>query len=272
MATAASYGNKSRFTDIYTEPVDHLLAPIKGYQEKPLVSLADAIEPVSGFFNEVEDNVLVALHNCRNPSEGLTQQESAAIHLYTMEFDGGPSLYYVLNQSLRTENRQDLIPWFLYLKLFFTGLYKLPSQSRRVWRGIRDVDLSAKYKVGTKFAWWGISSCTGDMEVLESAQFLGKSGKRTLFSIDCINGKSISKHSYFKNKEEEIILMPGSYFKVLGQLNPAPGLHIIELKEIRPPMTLLKPPFSAAATTFASGSIKKPSSPSGMKIIQFCTF
>ncbi|CAF5128060.1 unnamed protein product [Rotaria sp. Silwood1] len=37
--------------------------------------------------------------------------------------------------------------------------------------------------------------------------------------------------------------MPGSYFEVLGQLNPAPDLHIIQLKEITPPITLIKPPF-----------------------------
>ncbi|CAF4960217.1 unnamed protein product, partial [Rotaria sp. Silwood1] len=243
MSELVQSGNKSRFTDICNEPVNRLLSPIKGYQDKPLVSLTDAVEPVSEFFNEIEDNVFVALHNCQNPTEGLTQQESASIHLYTMQFDGGPSLYQLLNQSLRAENREELKPWFSYLKLFLTALYKLPSQSGTVWRGIRDVDLNSKYKTGTKFAWWGVSSCTTHIEVLESNQFLGKHGKRTLFSIECINGKSVAVHSYFKNTEKEIILMPGSYFEVLGQLNPAPDLHIIQLKEITPPITLIKPPF-----------------------------
>ncbi|CAF4758456.1 unnamed protein product, partial [Rotaria sp. Silwood2] len=55
-------GDKSRFTDLYNEPVDHLLSPIRGYQDKPLVSLTQAIEPVSGFFNEIEDDIFVALH------------------------------------------------------------------------------------------------------------------------------------------------------------------------------------------------------------------
>ncbi|CAF1256132.1 unnamed protein product [Adineta steineri] len=236
--------NTSRYTDVYDEPIDSLLAPIKGYQDKPLVSLMEAVELISEFFNEVEDNIQVALHNCRKPADGLDQQESASIHLYTMQFDGGPSLYLLLNRSLRAAIRDELKPWFLYLKLFLTALYKLPSQTKRVWRGIRGIDLSSKYKTGTEFAWWGVSSCTADMQVLESEQFLGKTGQRTLFSIECINGKSVGAHSYFKKTEQEIILMPGSYFEVLGQLNPAPGLTIIELKEITPPMTLLKPPFS----------------------------
>ncbi|CAF1197888.1 unnamed protein product, partial [Rotaria sordida] len=258
MAKPIQSGNKTRFTDLYNEPVDHLLSPIKGYQDKPLVSLMEAIEPVSKVFNEIEDNVLVALHNCQSPADGLNQQESASIHLYTMEFDSGLSLYVVLNESLRAENRGDLKPWFSYLKLFLTALHKLPSQSRRVWRGIRDVDLSSKYKTGTKFAWWGVSSCTADMQLLESEKFLGKHGQRTLFSIECINGKSVSAHSYFKNIEKEIILMPGSYFEVLGQLNPAPELHIIELKEITPPMTLVKSPFSKSDEKKSSLVVNEP--------------
>ncbi|CAF3846848.1 unnamed protein product, partial [Rotaria sp. Silwood1] len=259
MAKAGNVGNRSRFTDVYSEPVDRLLSPIKGYQNKPLVSLMETIEPVSGFFDEIEDNVKVALHNCRNPADGLTQQESASIHLYTMQFEDGPSLYEVLNESLRAENRQDLKPWFTYLKLFFTALYKLPSENRRVWRGIRNVDLSEKYNTGTEFAWWGVSSCTAGMQVLESSQFLGKEGLRTLFSIECINGKSVAAHSYFKNTENEVILMPGSYFQVIGQLSPGSGLHIIELKEIIPPMTLVKPPFSKSNEQVTMPVVPKPS-------------
>lgn len=37
--------------------------------------------------------------------------------------------------------------------------------------------------------------------------------------------------------------MPGSYFEVIGQLKPAHQLHIIHLKEIEPPILLVKPPF-----------------------------
>ncbi len=80
------------------------------------------------------------------------------------------------------------------------------------WLQIRPCPLSSKYKTGTKFIWWGVSSCTTNIEVLKSKQFLGKHGQRTLFSIECSDGKCIATHSYFKEKEKEIILMPGSYF------------------------------------------------------------
>ncbi|CAF3912207.1 unnamed protein product [Rotaria sp. Silwood1] len=259
MAKSLQSGEHSRFSDLLDEPVDHLLLPIKGYQDKPLVPLIEAVQPVSQFFNEIEDNVFVALHNCQNPDDKLTRDESASIHLYTMHFDDGPSLYLLLNRSLRGENREALKPWFSFFKLFMTALYKLPSQSVIVWRGVRDIDLSSKYKTGTKFAWWGVISCTTNMEVLESDQILGKHGQRTLFSIECINGKSVASHSYFKNAEKEIILMPGSYFEVTGQVNPAPELHIIHLKEITPPITLIKPPFSKSINISSPSIPHKPS-------------
>ncbi|CAF0960233.1 unnamed protein product [Adineta steineri] len=142
----------SRYTDFRDEPVTRLLAPISGYQDKPIVSLEESVELVSDLFDDIQGNVWVAKENCKNPADGLDQNESAAIHLYTMQFGAEPSFYHVLNEKLRSENRQALKPWFSYLKLFLTALYKLPSCSQTVWRGVRDVDLSAKYPTGSKFA------------------------------------------------------------------------------------------------------------------------
>jgi hypothetical protein len=268
MATAMEFNESSRFTDLLDEPVDHLLAPIRGYQDQLLLPLPETMNPIWGFFSDIKEYVFVALHNSQNPADDLTQQESASIHLYTMQFHGGPSLYTLLNQSLRAENREELKPWFSFLKLFLTALYKLPSQSQIVWRGIKNVDLSSKYKKGTKFAWWGVSSCTTDLEILESKHFLGKHGLRTLFSIECINGKSIANHSYFKNKEKEIILMPGSYFEVMGKLDSGSELYIIQLKEISPPITLIKPPFSTSTNINPSSVIHKPNPDSISKVGQ----
>jgi hypothetical protein len=266
MAMAIQSGEISRVSDLSDEPVDHLLVPIQGYEDQPLLPLNETIKPISPFFNRIENYAFVALRNCQNPTDGLDQQESASIHLYTMEFGGGPSLYQLLNQSLRAENRNELKPWFLFLKLFFTALYKLPSQCKTVWRGIKNVDLSSKYTEGTKFAWWGVSSCNTNIKTLESNTFLGKTGERTIFSIECFDGKSVANHSYFKNREDEVILLPGSYFEVIGQLNPAPQLHIIQLKQITPPITFLEPPFSKS-TNINSSSIINQSNTNSSNII-----
>ncbi len=223
----------TRFTDLDEEAVSQFPTPLHGYENMPVETLEKSIEPVKQFFDDIETNVSVAKENSKEAKEGLTQDESASIRLYTMSFNGDQSLYKVLNQTLRSENRENVKPWFKYLKLFLTALNKLPSHSKTVWRGVHDVDLSNQYPKGKQGAWWGISSCTSNVEILKSAQFLGTTGNRTLFSIECQQGKSIALHSRYK-AEEEIILMPGFYFQVIGQLTPAEGLRIIHLKQIYP--------------------------------------
>jgi len=114
------------------------------------------------------------------------------------------------------------------------------SEHTLVWRGVRE-DLSTLYPKGKEFTWWALSSCTASMSVLESPSYLGKSGSRTMFSIQSNSGKHIQAHSYFEN-EDEILLPPGIHFRVIDTLMPAEGLHIIQLREIPAPyQTLAKP-------------------------------
>ncbi len=72
--------------------------------------------------------VYIVKQNCNNPEDNLTPDESASIMLYSMEWSSREkSFYFILNKSLRSENRQLLKPWFLYLRLFLHALSKLPS-------------------------------------------------------------------------------------------------------------------------------------------------
>jgi hypothetical protein len=88
-----------------------------------------------------------------------------------------------------------------------------------------------------------VISCTTSFEIFQREQFLGTKGPRTLFSIGCQNGKSIAAHSYFTDTEQEVILMPGSYFEVVSQSHPLKDLHIIHLKEIQSLFPFITPPF-----------------------------
>ena len=115
------------------------------------------------------------------------------------------------------------------------------TEERTIWRGVPQ-DLSHLYPANKEQVWWAFSSCTLSMKVLEAPSYLGKSGSRTLFSIETSGGRQIRSHSYFEN-EDEILLPPGMYLKVIDQMNPADGLHIIHLREIPPPMELLVRPF-----------------------------
>ena len=170
--------------------------------------------------------VETALDNSRKPTDGLTVNESAAIHLYTMQWEEpNVSLYTKLNSILRSERRESLRLWFPYLKLVLTALFKLPPLRSTVWRGVRG-NLSDQYD--DDHVWWGFSSCTENMQTME--EFVGKSGVRTVFNIECTNGKAIRAHSFYK-KESEILLMPGTYLRVVSKWSPAKDLYMIHLRE-----------------------------------------
>ncbi len=231
-----------RYFDIGALP-DQALLPITGYNKKPLTSLEDAVRDVAHLVENINVKIIVAKENVQKRHDILSVDESAAIHLYTMESPPVDTcLYYHLNKTLRTANRRELEPWFPYLKLLMTALYKLPSVRRTVWRGIKNVDLSSQYQEGEHYTWWNLSSCTETITVMQTPQFLGTEGLRTLFAIECINGKQIKDHSYVR-KENEILLPPATYIEVLGKLNPAPDLHIIHVREVTPPYPLISPPF-----------------------------
>ncbi|CAF3482579.1 unnamed protein product [Adineta steineri] len=230
-----------RFSDFTSEP-RRMLPPILGYEKEPLVSLEEAIQPLIPLVPEVERMTWTVKQNHFDGAHGLTDDEAASIILYTMEWEPRHnSFYIILNNTLQAANRQLLKPWFLYLRLIMTSLAKLPADFHRltVYRGVK-LDLSAQYIKGSTVTWWGFSSCTTSVGVLSNDQFLGQSGTRTLFTIDCSSAKSIKQYSLF-SEEEEILLPPARQFQVIDSLNSGNGLHIIQLKEIQPRFPLINP-------------------------------
>ena len=110
-----------------------------------------------------------------------------------------------------------------------------------LWRGVK-INLSDSFQKGKEYAWWALSSCTDSISVLEAPQFVGTSGPRTMFSIESSSGKSIKGMSYFQH-ENEILLPPGRYLKVVDKSSPATDLYIIHLREVAPPYEMLVEPF-----------------------------
>ncbi|CAF4279540.1 unnamed protein product [Rotaria sp. Silwood2] len=223
------------------------LQPLEDYQESKLVSLEEAIEPIKVLFLNLSRDVWIAKNASKNPADGLPPDESAAICLYTMEVKSR-GLYSILNELLRDRDRQKLRPWFSYLKLFITALFKIqPCSAKVIYRGVK-ADLHSKYRPGERYIWWAFSSCTLSLAVLKKPMYLGETGPRTLFNIECTNGKSIKSHSYYKN-EDEILLLPGFYFEVVSQVEAGNDLYIIHLRELSPPYVLLGSPFTNVPCT-----------------------
>ena len=228
-----------RFWDGINEPLT-VMTPIRGYDEMPIVSLEEAVRPLVSLVPEVGHMVFTAMDRAkRQQSSQLSQNESAAITLYTIEWQPREnSVYYILNNNLRSANRQSLKPWFFYLKLLLTALSRLPLRPGTVFRGMNG-DTKQKYTTGDSIIWWGFTSCTSSIDALRNKQFLDSTGPRTFFTIECQSGRDIQQFSYFED-EKEVLLPPGRYFKVEGTLTQSDGFSMIQLKEIQPAYPLLE--------------------------------
>ena len=250
-----SITNNRRLVDVFAEEsklastnvtnaIEANLTPILEYADEPLLPLLEACAPLTDIIYNLLFYAQLALSETpEQPPDGLTIDESAAIRLYTIEWEENQrSLYSILNHTLKKDDRDKLQPYFKYMKLFLTALAKLPCVPQlTIWRGVTK-DISAQFSSGTMVIWWGFSSCTTALPVLENNMYLGNAGDRTLFSVEAINGRTVRAHSHFVT-EDEILLLPGTQMIVQSQFSPAPDLHIIHLKQVVPEEVLLKSPF-----------------------------
>jgi hypothetical protein len=219
-----------RFLDVDEEP-QRMLSPIKGYKNTPLVSLNQAIAPIEPIVPDIKNMVQAVRMNYEESEDGLTRDESNSIKLYSLECQPREnSLFYKLNKTLRSDNRQQLRPWFLFLRLILTALSKLSSTFVTVYRGV-NMHYTNKYPKDATITWWSFSSCMKKNNQLEKRLFLTKTGNRTLFVINCYSGKDVHRHSMY---EDEVLLPPARQFKVVNTVNKGKGFHIIELNEIEP--------------------------------------
>jgi hypothetical protein len=226
-----------RFLDVDQEP-QAILPPIQDYENTPLVSLDKAVVPLQSILPDIKHMVqTIRAHYCEI-EDGLTRDESNSIRLYSLEWcPRESSLFYILQKALRSKNRELLRPWFLFLRIILTALSHLPSTSLTVYRSA-NMDLTDRYFPGTTIIWWAFSSCMKKSNLLEKKLFLNKTGKRTLFVINCYSGKDIDQHSFYEG-EGEVLLPPARQFNVVSFVKKGKGLHIIELNEIQPAFDFL---------------------------------
>ena len=184
---------------------DESTSPIWGYQYISVQILEEAMKEIIFFDHSIEKYVKQAKASCKRNDPKLTDDESAAIRLYTMQ----TPVHNKLNDVLRTENSNELKKWFPYLKLFITALNKLPSLGNiTVYRGIEG---SIPFDLENKRVqrWWSINSCSTDLKVIET--YLNDSG--TFCIIETAYGKDISQYSAYPD-EKEVILMPGARLRL----------------------------------------------------------
>jgi hypothetical protein len=221
-------GSGERFTDVDLE--NKRLPACYGYITWRVLPLEQAVTDLRDFLPEINRFVKLAKKHCTFPNEHkLEKDEAATVYLYTMEMSDDACVYRILNQTLRVEDRSKVRPWFPYLKLLDSAMSKLPKFKGIVWRGVNK-DVSTAFKKGQKITWWSVSSCSKSVDIISA--FLGKAPQSTLFNIECSTGKCIAEYTCYPS-EDEVILMPGTTFKVVSNpLHHHGGLIIIHLKEV----------------------------------------
>jgi hypothetical protein len=212
------------------------LAAINGIATAEPLSFVDAVKRCG--VKNIRSNMAVAAKHgttMKNHGEGgdLTADQIAAIHMYTQACD----FYRSLNSCLRARDRERVKPFLSYLRLLLEGLRQLPAIESFVYRGVK-LDLSDKFKKDDEPVWWSVTSTSETIGVLESKDFCGQDGSRTVFMVEAKHARNIAPFSAFKS-EKELILLPGAQLRVKSVVALGGGLHMVQMEEIDMPMSLV---------------------------------
>ena len=185
---------------------------VAGSADVPLIkALVFAARKSADFQHSLDDECMTAENLAASAlviaeahgTEALTLlpdiDQRAAIVAYTME----SPLYGCVNAACRSNDRTKVKPYFPYLKLLHAALARLQPIERIVYRGVKE-DLRTGYTLGSTFTWWQLSSCTTNVGVLATPEFLGESGPRTHFMIETSSSRPIHM---FSSVEDEVMLM-----------------------------------------------------------------
>lgn len=206
-------------------------SPLDGYEKVSLTTIEEAVAPLTTLIDDVAQMAWIVKQNAANPEDGLTSDESASIALFTMEwYPREKSFFILLNETLRSEDRNRIRPWFTYLKLLFHSLSKLNNVSSIIYQGTNE-PLTRNYQKNDLFTSWEIMICTAEISKLQADETFGKTGRRTMFTIQCQSGKDIRRHA-FDPSTEQILLLPGRQLRVNSTLNANEDLNIIQLEEL----------------------------------------
>jgi uracil DNA glycosylase len=204
-----------------------VLPPITGVFDTRLLDFRQAVGPVAdllpGLGRQVDLSHEFGKRRADGEAAGLSADAIAALYLYTCE----SAFYRQINAALRAPDRSRLEPYLPYLRLLFAAVGQLPVRAEPLWRGVA-LDLRAQYPLGRTVTWWGVSSCTPNMQVARG--FLGNRGRRTLFRVLPRRAAGIQRFSAFTG-EEEFILLPGTQLEVTEVRAERGGLCTVTLTE-----------------------------------------
>jgi len=177
----------------------------------------------------------LSMMKSRNPSIETTVDQACALMLYTTEHSTKKeSVYYKLNQVLRSSNRSELTPWRGYIFFLLGGIASLSAnyvESTPVYRYMRGSDLLNKYQLNSRVTWFGFSSATNQLNKIEEYihQTPQDGKKNVVFSIHTVNGRFLGD---FSAQQDEILLPFVSTF-VVAAVHNLSSYTLVELRQDR---------------------------------------
>ncbi|UJR22553.1 hypothetical protein I4U23_025602 [Adineta vaga] len=217
-----------------------------GYRNEPLTSLEDAMKPFSNDIDQLSRYIKEAKTKCHYPNDShLTRDESAAIYLYTMQWESG-SLDSRLQAAFSSGDKSKLKQWFKYLNLLKTAFDKLPeADSQKLWQVIPcDDDVKKSLLSNSELQYTSLG--TWIVSDTELKKYKTQHANEQLLStcLSGVQGKLIS--AYSSDKSKEIMLWPGS--KLIQADYPhtdSNGSLIIHLRKKSDPVGRLETPSHA---------------------------
>ena len=161
-----------------------------------------------------------------NAPAGLTEDEAAALHLYTTD-----ALFSELNAGLRAADTEPgrLALVTPFARLLDAALYKLPSVAARTV--IRGGSFQFGSSKGDIIRWRDFTSASQDGRT--ALEFAGDSGYRSMFYIRSRTGKSIKPYADSEvEDEEEVLFRPATPFRVEDVAFVGQGLAVVVLEEL----------------------------------------
>ena len=181
--------------------------------------------------------VWLVKQNCKNLTQILTSSEAAGIMLLTLDWPSKEVCFRtIMNTACASGERAQIKPWLPYVTFLFAAIAKLPTVKGNVFRGLSG-NLSDQYPKDKTTESWEFSLCAPSIEALEAEETFGKTGPRTLFTIECHSGKDISPYAFVSDKHA-ILLPPGRRLKVVSSLNAGEQLHKVQMLEVEPMLDL----------------------------------
>ncbi|UJR20431.1 hypothetical protein I4U23_023562 [Adineta vaga] len=194
------------------------------------ISLENAVKPLVEILPEILEKVTQAKDNCKNPSDGLSSDESAAIYLFSMRsLPYDQCVYFVLNKTLRDQNHAQLNRWKCYLSLLYTALNRLPS-TRITFHQEIEHDRTRQIRRDNYLVFWDFTFCSLSVKLPQSfKQTTFYTKTRTVFAFECRNAKFIERHSSDPSRNEYLLLP--TQFQFVRYLDRRNDLEIIQVKE-----------------------------------------